>query len=227
ATDDSGEIPVITQSPAAGSAFTPGMQITMTATDGSGNITDCSFIIEQFATYVDAGEDIEIQEGEEVQLMAYTVPSSGTFSWSPVTGLSDPLIADPIASPTETTSYEVIYTNDQGCIEEDIVTVYVEALPEDTTAYGFSPNGDGIREFWEIDGIEEFPNNKVTIYNRWGDLVFQVDGYNNSSRVFSGIANRKRSAGADKLPEGTYFYTIQVQGTTSFRKPTGFLVIKR
>src|SRR5690606_10931273 len=43
------------------------------------------------------------------------------------------------------------------------------------TKYGFSPNGDGINDFWKIEGIGDYPDNKVSIYNRWGDMVFQIE----------------------------------------------------
>ncbi|UWX54615.1 gliding motility-associated C-terminal domain-containing protein [Maribacter litopenaei] len=46
-------------------------------------------------------------------------------------------------------------------------------IEQDDTLYGFSPNGDGINDYWTIDGIERHPDNTVAIYNRWGDLVFR------------------------------------------------------
>ncbi|WP_035090539.1 T9SS type B sorting domain-containing protein [Aquimarina macrocephali] len=175
---------------------------------------------------IEAGEDQEIIQGQEVQLNA-TTSDNGTFVWTPSTGLTNTNIANPVANPNQTTTYTVLFTSDLGCIEEDTVTVYVEAQEEDQTRYGFSPDGDGINEYWEIYNIENYPDNKVSIYNRWGDIVFEVDGYNNTSRVFRGIANRKRSLGGDKLPEGTYFFTIKIEGSHNLKKQTGFLVLKR
>ncbi|WP_109851820.1 gliding motility-associated C-terminal domain-containing protein [Aquimarina sp. AU58] len=175
---------------------------------------------------IEAGDDEEIIQGQEVQLNA-TASGNGTFVWTPSIGLTNTNIANPIANPDQTTTYTVLFTSDQGCIEEDTVTVYVEAQEEDQTRYGFSPDGDGINEYWEIHNIENYPNNKVSIYNRWGDIVFEVEGYNNTSRVFRGIANRKRSLGGDKLPEGTYFFNIKIEGSHNLKKQTGFLVLKR
>ncbi len=103
----------------------------------------------------------------------------------------------------------------------------VVAAQEDETRYGFSPDGDGINEFWVIDGIEETQGNTVSVYNRWGDLVFEIDNYDNASRVFQGEANRLRGLGASKLPEGTYFFRIAPTGAHSLKKLTGFLVLKR
>ena len=62
---------------------------------------------------------------------------------------------------------------------------------------GFSPNGDGINDYFVIDGIENFPNNSMEIYNRWGNNVFKSKHYKND---WAG------TWGTEKLPDGTYFY---------------------
>ncbi|WP_103865504.1 BspA family leucine-rich repeat surface protein [Aquimarina sp. I32.4] len=114
-----------------------------------------------------------------------------------------------------------------GCVEESFTTENPILVVEDTTKYGFSPDGDGINEFWEIDGIENYPENTVSIYNRWGDMVFKIKGYNNTSKVFSGNANRLTNLGGGELPEGTYFFTINISRANSLKKLKGFLVLKR
>ncbi|WP_289060843.1 gliding motility-associated C-terminal domain-containing protein [uncultured Zobellia sp.] len=102
-----------------------------------------------------------------------------------------------------------------------------EPIIEDDTKYGFSPDGDGINEYWYIDNIEYYPENVVMIYNRWGDAVFQINNYDNNSNIFRGDANLKTKMGAGKLPAGTYFFHIQIQGETILKKTTGYVVIKR
>ncbi len=97
----------------------------------------------------------------------------------------------------------------------------------DRTKYGISPNGDGINDFWEIDGIEHYPDNTVSIYNRWGDLVFQLKNYDNQSRVFDGNANKLTRLGGGMLPSGTYFFAIQYRDNQEMKKVEGMLVIKR
>jgi gliding motility-associated-like protein len=113
--------------------------------------------------------------------------------------------------------------NALGCSEERFTT---ETLP-DLTQYGFSPNGDNVNDYWVIDGIEDSPDNTVSIYNRWGDMVFQVQGYNNGSNAFDGTANEKTKMGANELPSGTYFFNIEVSGEHNLKKLQGYLVIKR
>ncbi len=105
--------------------------------------------------------------------------------------------------------------------------VFTTLIPEDETEYGFSPDGDGINEYWHIENIHYYPENIVTIYNRWGDAVFTTENYDNSSSVFRGEANLKTKMGAGILPAGTYFFDIQIEGETILRKTKGFLVIKR
>jgi gliding motility-associated-like protein len=86
-----------------------------------------------------------------------------------------------------------------------------------------SPNGDGKNDVFHIayiDMIEETRHNKVTIFNRWGDVVFTTDNYNNTTNVFEGKSN-----GGKELPSGTYFYRIEYQ--TGRKTETGYLLLKR
>jgi len=77
----------------------------------------------------------------------------------------------------------------------------------------FTPNGDTLNEWFQIDHIEDFdcyPTNSVEIYNRWGILVYSTKQYDNSSRRFEGISEgRATISKSDELPTGTYFYIIQ------------------
>lgn len=104
---------------------------------------------------------------------------------------------------------------------------FTTLIPEDNTKYGFSPDGDGINEYWHIENIEYYPENVVMIYNRWGDAIFRIENYDNGSKVFRGDANLKTKMGAGKLPTGTYFFHIQVEGETILKKTKGYVVIKR
>jgi len=119
-----------------------------------------------------------------------------------------------------------------SCTEQTFTTEEEPDEPEDPeieddTKYGFSPDGDGINEFWVIDGIENHPENTVTIYNRWGDAIFQISGYDNNANAFRGEANKKTKMGAGRLPSGTYFFEIQIDGQTILKKTKGYVVIKR
>ena len=130
----------------------------------------------------------------------------------------------------QNTSYYVSITpynaiGDANTCAESIFTTLTS--PKNDVKYGFSPDNDGINDFWKIEGIEIHTDNTVTIYNRWGDMVFQTQGYNNTTNVFKGIANKKTKMGANVLPEGTYFFQFTINGPHNFEKLQGFVVIKR
>lgn len=83
-----------------------------------------------------------------------------------------------------------------------------------------SPNGDDKNEFLVIANIESYPDNRLTIFNRWGDKVFEITGYDNRDRVFRGQSN----VGEEKnLTNGTYFYTLE--GSKGL-KQNGFIVVR-
>ncbi len=104
---------------------------TVTAVDSRG----CSVTGEVTVTVrpeleLDAGPDEEICVGEDVQLNA-TSTGGVIYSWGPITGLSNPNIANPVANPTSTTTYMVTVTDVNGCTEIDDVIVNVFDLPDD------------------------------------------------------------------------------------------------
>ena len=79
---------------------------------------------------------------------------------------------------------------------------------------GFSPNGDGINDFWQIVGIDKYPNISVYIYNRLGVKVFSSNNYKNDwNGFFNGI----------KVPDGTYFYEL-ILGPNMIKK--GYVFVK-
>ncbi|QIH40022.1 T9SS type B sorting domain-containing protein [Flavobacterium sp. Sr18] len=90
-----------------------------------------------------------------------------------------------------------------------------------------SPNGDGYNDVFYIRGLECYPENTVEIYNRWGVLVFERNGYNNTDRTFIGISEgRVTITQAEKLPVGTYYYVLKYKtGSTDTVKKAGYLYI--
>jgi gliding motility-associated-like protein len=85
-----------------------------------------------------------------------------------------------------------------------------------------SPNGDGINDFLYIEGVNEHPNNAVTIINRNGVKVFEIKNYDNSSKVFDGHSN---VTGAMQQA-GTYFYLLEYTVDGVGRRQTGWFVLK-
>jgi large repetitive protein len=110
--------------------------------------------------------------------------------------------------------YKVIVTDANGCSAKD--SIYLKEplpfkLPE-----GFTPNGDGKNDFFVIGGVENYPDNKLTVYNRWGNVVYNKDGYKNE---WDGNANNGES-----MAEGTYFVTLEIPGRDLIK---GFVDLRR
>ena len=105
-----------------------------------------------------------------------------------------------------------------------------EATPEITqsqclTVYNeFSPNDDGTNDIFYIECIEQFPNNTISVYNRWGAMVFSMNGYDNSWDGKS--INKSTLNSTEKLPVGTYYYTLE-PGDGSTSPKSGWLYISR
>ncbi len=86
---------------------------------------------------------------------------------------------------------------------------------------GISPNGDGLNDFFKIDNITTLgAQNRVTIFTRWGDKVFEIEDYDNQNRRFEG-----RSDGGKELSSGVYFYKIEF--TNGQPEQSGYLTLKR
>ncbi len=86
---------------------------------------------------------------------------------------------------------------------------------------GMSPNGDGLNDYFRLENITSLgAQNKVSIFTRWGDKVFEMENYNNADRKFEG-----KSDSGKELSSGVYFYKIEfLNGQPEL---TGYLTIKR
>jgi hypothetical protein len=102
-----------------------------------------------------------INNGEEVTLNVIIDPNipGATYSWTPADGLSCSDCPNPIASPSQTTTYQVTVTTPEGCIGTALVTVFVNApCQEAMVPSTFSPNGDGLNDLFCVLEI---------VFNRW------------------------------------------------------------
>ena len=99
-------------------------------------------------------------------------------------------------------TYEIC--NIVGCVQAT-VSIYVEC--ESIVVYsGFSPNGDDVNDFFVVRGIEGYPSHKVRVFNRWGNMIFESENYQNN---WDGSWNGAR------LPQGTYFYMIELNDASN------------
>lgn len=121
------------------------------------------------------------------------------YRWAPPDDLDNATYANPVSTPSKSITYLVAATNKFGCVARGEVQVKITEklfIPD-----AFTPNQDGINDTWELKGIEEYPECRVTIYNRWGEVVFHSVGYKSA---FDGTV-----AGALQMP-GVYAYKIRL-----------------
>jgi gliding motility-associated-like protein len=95
-------------------------------------------------------------------------------------------------------------------------------VPKINISGAITPDGDQLNDTWYIKDIDLYPGNSISIYDRWGGLVYQVAGYDNITVAWDGSGNR----GNNKLlPAGTYFYVINLGA--GIRKITGAVELMR
>jgi gliding motility-associated-like protein len=165
---------------------TPGnYDVTLIATNafGTDTIVMTNYVSVGAQPTVNAGPYVTIAIGNSTQLNA--TGGNGNWSWSPTTGLSNPTIPDPVASPTVTTTYTVTFTDAFGCSATDTVTVDVFAAYDVWLPDGFSPNGDGTNDVFYVRGAG-IKTLDFIIYDRFGEKIFEstavADGWDGSFR---------------------------------------------
>ena len=84
-----------------------------------------------------------------------------------------------------------------------------------------SPNGDGINDFLIIEGIREYPDNRLYIVSKNGTEVAELLGYDNGHTVFDGTGS-----GGSRLPAGTYFYVLEVRDGGQWKYKKGYFILR-
>ena len=87
----------------------------------------------------------------------------------------------------------------------------------------FTPNGDDIHDLFVINGLPELGTPSIKIYNRWGNKVYENSNYANN---WDGTSNVSGALGSNKLPQGTYFYVIEITGIQTPFTKKGFIVLQ-
>ncbi len=108
-------------------------------------------------------------------------------------------------------TYEVC--TQYACYTMDVIVI-VECEPFQVYT-GFSPNGDGINDFFRIEGLQRYPNHYLEVYNRWGNRIFRTKNYRND---WGGNWQQ------NDLPDGTYFYILDDGEGKTY---SGYIQIRR
>ncbi|TBX64658.1 gliding motility-associated C-terminal domain-containing protein, partial [Flavobacterium silvisoli] len=199
---------------------------TWTASDACGNVT----VVTQTVDVT-----IEVQVGDEItspdeicndkttlwdlnSYLSNTIPTNGTWTNVDNVGVLNGSLFN--AFNVAEGNHKFIYTYDNGSPCPQSITVImpvklcgIVAGCDDVKVHNaFTPNGDGINEYFNIEFIDQpcHQPNSVEIYNRWGVLVYETKNYDNNTRKFTGVSEgRSTISKSDELPTGTYFYILQ------------------
>lgn len=148
---------------------------------------------------VNAGADVTIVEGDEASLSGTSNGTPVAVAWTPNSTLTGANTFTPVAKPVITTTYTMSVTDQNGCIGSDnaVVTVIPYCIK---IMNAFTPNGDGQNDRWLVtNGAGCTKRIAVAVYNRYGNVVYKNDNYNND---WDGKYNGKPVA------DGTYYYAI-------------------
>lgn len=149
---------------------------------------------------ITAGPDQTINSGESAVLGGAT--TAPAFQWTPTFNVSNPYNLNPIVAPTQTTTYTLTAT-ENGCTLTDEATITITSTIDIPNS--FSPNSDGVNDTWIISGSELFPDASMNIYTRWGQPVFQSNGYT-ASKAWDGTNERGKP-----MAEGVYYYVFDLR----------------
>jgi gliding motility-associated-like protein len=125
------------------------------------------------------GADQTIEIGEEVQLNGIVAGAQGNIqtTWTPVTNLSCTNCTNPIADPSQTTTYILEVEDENGCKASDTITINVEdpQMPQDIFIPNtFTPNGDLKNDVFVVRGNGIKNISKLAVYNRFGENVYEA-----------------------------------------------------
>lgn len=179
----------------------------VTVTDKRGCKNSDSILITVYPLPVaDAGVDATISLGASVRLKG---KGGVKYLWKPGERLSDSTLAEPLASPLATTKYTLTVRDNNGCSDSDVVIINVIKDYNIHAKNIITPNGDGINDTWKIDNILPYEKSTVTIVNRYGYIVYEKTGYDNS---WDG------TDGKEKVSDGTYYYIISFDDNNKIYK---------
>jgi gliding motility-associated-like protein len=152
-----------------------------------------------------ATDDPEIYRGMSTNLFA-TVNSAYEYLWNPDNTLNANDIAQVVATPQETTVYEVFITDTLGCVNKDTIVIIVNDLvcgePYLYIPNAFTPNDDGENDYFRpYAPVGIVKKMYFAVYNRWGEVMYESDNIND--RGWDGTYLGK------KLPPDVYVYWFE------------------
>jgi gliding motility-associated-like protein len=145
------------------------------------------------------------------EIIILTQPKGGTIQYDPETKIVTYYPEGPECVGVDTFTYALVTIGGR-----DTAYIKVEVMCDEVVVFsGFSPNNDGVNDKFTVLGLEKYPNNKLFVFNRFGNQVFSADNYQNQwDGTQDGVS----------APDGTYFYVLDLGNG---KKMSGYVQIHR
>ena len=150
----------------------------------------------------DAGADATISKGINYQLIG---TGGVLYNWSPAQFLNNAKASIPVARIEQTTEFVLETVDYNGCVGRDSVILSVAddyiVRPNNV----ITPEGNGENDVWIIQNIENYPNNAVSVFDRWGREIYSAKDYQNDWGA--------TELDGTLLLDGTYYYVLSFDDT--------------
>jgi gliding motility-associated-like protein len=143
--------------------------------------------------------------GQTAQLEA-VLPNGTNFSWTPIPDLDNASIANPMASPIQTTVFTVNAVDKNGCpVKTDVALIVLQRVCDEPVLFfptGFSPNQDDNNDRLKLEASIPIESVYWTVYNRWGQKMYEAQSLTDEwDGTFNGVAQ----------PSDAYGYYVRVE----------------
>jgi gliding motility-associated-like protein len=167
---------------------------------------------------------LDVSLNDTAELAVYQIVKNSLFADTRLSlnGMFEYEIDTFLFKTTDTIIYRVSPSECYNLSDTAEVRVFVNNIPNVSKDIinAFSPNGDGINDFFEIERLYLYPENELFVYDKAGALVYYKNRYDNT---WDGRRNRGISIGR-QLPPATYFYVFEAQGQSIVN---GFVELRR
>jgi len=165
---------------------------------------------------LDAGDDVVLQLGQSVLLDVSATSPAGSVWWLPPDHLGCATCLETTAAPAGDITYQVFALDTNGCLATDTVAVFVDAPAGVYAPNAFSPNGDGVNDFFTLYGGSGLARiGELAVFDRWGGLLFRAQNI----PLGSGPQGWDGTRRGEPAGQGVYTWFAQVQaadGSTVF-----------
>jgi gliding motility-associated-like protein len=222
-------VPTVTQSPAVGTVVIGNTAITLTAVDGNGNTDSCSFNVvvsdinapivtcpADESIYLDANCEVTLPDYMALATVNDNCDASPIITQNPAVGT--------LYTAQGSVTVTVVAADASGNVDSCSLLVTIDVDASSGCAGTpiicdiLTPNGDGKNDTWIIRDPADIAGCDVSIYNRWGQLVYQTIDYDNT---WAGTSN------GTQLPDGAYYYVITCDGEISYKGDLSILRLKK